>query len=263
MKTSTSNAPTVSAGERHERWVRCLDALRNEPFYAEYKKHVVEILKPRPGGRYLDVGGGTGDDAIAMQEKTTASVIVLDASLNMVMEARRRGSGMVITGDAAALPFHNNTFDGCVADRIFQHLRSPMDALRELVRVTRPGGKIVVIDPDYGTQAVSLGNQRLVRQVLGYRAKHMIRNGILAHRMVGMFVLAGLYAVTVETRTLLTRDPTSPAVAFDIGNWAHDALQRGLMLPADAAAWRLLMEESVSAKTFLYALTFFLTSGKK
>lgn len=71
-------------------WVRCLDTLRREPFYAAYKARAAALLDARPGGRYLDLGGGTGDDARALAHTAGAHAIVLDASRTMARGAAPR-----------------------------------------------------------------------------------------------------------------------------------------------------------------------------
>ena len=82
----------------------------------------------------------------------------------MVDEARRRGLPTATVGDATSLPFPDDFFDGCWADRTFQHLADPHKALAELARVTRSGGRIVVVDPDYDTQVVDVADQALARR---------------------------------------------------------------------------------------------------
>lgn len=120
-------------------WVRTLDTVQREPFYAAYKARTLELLAPQPGRRYLDVGGGTGADARTLMEAAGAEAVVLDLSKTMAAEARRRGVGLAVVGDAATLPFATGTFDGCRVDRTFQHLADPEGTLHELMRVTRAG----------------------------------------------------------------------------------------------------------------------------
>ncbi len=243
-------------------WVRCVDLVRREPFYAAYKARAAELLAPRPGGLYLDLGGGTGDDARAL-EGAGARAVTLDVSRTMAREARRRGLDAAVVGDAAALPFAANVFDGCRADRTFQYLADPETALRELVRVTRAGGRIVIADPDYDTQAVDVADQALARRVLRFRADHSLRNGTLAHRMAGMFVAVGLREVRVEGMTLVVRDPTAVDNVMGLRTWAGSAHAYGFLSAQDAARWPIVFDEAVAAGRFLYALTFFLTSGVK
>src|SRR5262249_50515959 len=111
--------------------------------------------------------------------------------------------------DAHALPFEDDTFDGAWADRTFQHLADPPAALLELVRVVRPGGRLVAADPDYGTQVVSIPDQELARRVLRFRVDLGVRHGTLAHQMGRLFRQAGVVDVDVEAVPIVLRDPTA------------------------------------------------------
>jgi ubiquinone/menaquinone biosynthesis C-methylase UbiE len=146
-------------------WVQCLDTIQREPFYQQYKARVRTLLAPQPQHHYLELGGGTGDDARMLQYITSARVTMLDISRTMAHEAHQRGLPNVLVGDGVALPFAMGSFDGCWADRTFQHLRHPTATLRELVRVLKPAGRIVVVDPDYDTQVVAVHDQALARRV--------------------------------------------------------------------------------------------------
>ena len=115
-------------------------------------------------GRYLEVGCGSGADALGLASRFRVSVTGVDVSGAMVDEARRRGLRDAYVASAEALPFADSSFDGCWADRVFQHLSDPDAALAEMVRVTRPGGRIVVADPDYDTQVVDVPDQELARR---------------------------------------------------------------------------------------------------
>ena len=125
-------------------WIDLLDRTRQEPAYSAYKQRVAELLEPSPGGTYLEVGCGTGDDALALSGRFGVAVAGVDLSSAMVEEARRRGLSKAHVASADALPFDDARFDGCWADRVLQHLERPEAALAEMARVTRPGGRVVV-----------------------------------------------------------------------------------------------------------------------
>ena len=235
-------------------WIDVLDKLRREPFYRAYKARVAKLLEPRAGGRYLEIGTGTGDDARALAERFGVAAAGVDASETMVAEARRRGLEEALVADAAALPFEDASFDGCWADRVFQHLADPERALAEMVRVTRPGGRVVVVDPDYSTQTVGVDDEELARRVLAVRPARL-RNDTLAHRMGGRFGAAGLRDVEVEAMTLVVRDPTAVDNVMGLRTWADET--------ADAEAWRAAIDDSIARGAFLYAVTFFITAGSK
>ena len=72
----------------------------------------------------------------------------------MIAEAKRRAADTKLpiryeVGDAHKLQFPDNTFDRCFAFSVFMHLHDPCAALNELVRVTRPGGLIAIIEVDF------------------------------------------------------------------------------------------------------------------
>jgi SAM-dependent methyltransferase len=165
--------------------------------------------------------------------------------------------------DAEALPFPSGIVDGCWSDRTFQHLADPHRALVELLRVMKPGATIVVVDPDYGTQAMEFPDQGLARMVFSFRARHMLRNGTLAHQMKNRFVEAGLDDVSVEEKKLVVRDPASVDNVMGLRSWARTALAQGRMSDAEVERWETLYDEVVAEGRFRWSVSFFLTSGRK
>jgi demethylmenaquinone methyltransferase / 2-methoxy-6-polyprenyl-1,4-benzoquinol methylase len=90
--------------------------MHREP-YAAYKQRVLELMQPRAGERFLDVGGGTGDDARALTAHRKGRAVALDRSFAMARECHARGGVISVVGDASELPFRDDSFDGCRADR--------------------------------------------------------------------------------------------------------------------------------------------------
>jgi SAM-dependent methyltransferase len=244
-------------------WIDVLDRVRAEPAYAAYKARIGELLRPVAGRSYLDVGCGMGADALELAARFGVEVTGVDLSRTMVEEARRRGLARAAVADAAALSFGESTFDGCWADRTFQHLADPNAALAELVRVVKPGGGIVVADPDYDTQIVDVADQELARRVLRFRADHLLRNGTLAHRMGGVFVAAGLEDITVEVFPIVLRDPTALDNAMGLRSWARTAHERGQLSREDADAWERQLDAAIAEGRFLYSFSVFVTAGSK
>ena len=244
-------------------WIDVLDAMRQEPVYAAYKARVGELLRPAEGGRYLEVGTGTGADALALASRFGVDVVGVDVSSTMIEEARTRGLREAHVADAASLPFDGSSFEGCWADRTFQHLADPVAALAEMVRVTKSDGRVVVADPDYDTQVVDVVDQELARKVLRFRADHLLRNGTLAHRMGGLFVRSGLTDVSVETATVVLRDPTALGNAMGLRHWATAAHERGLLGAEEVGAWEGMIDESIAEGHFLYSFSVFITAGSK
>lgn len=244
--------------------VGCLDKIRAEPFYAAYKRRVMELLDRRRGGRYLDVGAGTGDDAAEFAAATKCKVIALDYSLEMARTCRDRHAAIQpLVGDAGNLPFEDARFDGCRADRVLQHLSDPILAIAEMVRVLRPGGRLVVVDPDYDTQVMELADQALARRVLRYRADQMLRSGTFAHRTPAALAKAALIEIGVEPRTLVVRDPTAVDNVMGLRTWARTAFSDGALTEAELRRWEDQFDAIVAAGRFMYAVTFFISWGRR
>ena len=226
--------------------VRWMDTMASWPFVQAYKQRTRELLAPpgaTSGARLLDVGCGTGEETRALP----GSSVGLDASAAMIGEAARRG-GVFVRGDAHALPFRDGAFDGCRADRTFQHLVDPERALAELV-----------VDPDQETIVVDGPDPAATRRVKQFRRDAGLRHGDLAHRLPRLFRAAGLVDVAIEGTTLVLTDPDD---AFGFPTWARAMHDRGLLDVHDVERFEADVRASAVAGDFLYAVTFFITSGR-
>jgi demethylmenaquinone methyltransferase/2-methoxy-6-polyprenyl-1,4-benzoquinol methylase len=106
----------------------------------------------RSGDRVLDACCGTGDLAIAAASAGAASVTGLDFSEPMLERARRKAPGLAwVRGDVLALPFADASFDAVTISFGLRNVADPDAALRELLRVTRPGGRLVVCEFSHPT----------------------------------------------------------------------------------------------------------------
>jgi SAM-dependent methyltransferase len=234
-----------------------LERLRTHPFYASYKQRTFELLDVHAHGHYLDVGAGTGGDAHDHAVASGSSWVAVDRSIAMAHRAR------ALAADARALPFTSEAFDGCRADRVLQYLPDAPDAIAEMARVTRPGGRVVVADPDYDTQVVEVDDQELARRIRSFRRDAARGNGAFAHRALGAFRRAGLVDVEVEAHTLVVRDPSDVDNVMGLADWAHFAAEHGTLAPAEPARWRNQLAAAAREGRFLYAVTFFLTAGRR
>jgi trans-aconitate methyltransferase len=97
---------------------------------------------PFDGYRVLDVGAGTGAGSRAVLAAGAAGVVAVDASFGM-LAYDAAGRPPAVVGDALALPFASGSFDAAVAAFSLNHLTTPAAGLREMARVTRPGGVLL------------------------------------------------------------------------------------------------------------------------
>jgi ubiquinone/menaquinone biosynthesis C-methylase UbiE len=116
---------------------------------------VKDTVQPRAGRRILDVGCGTGTAEVKLSRLhlTQVSLVAVDLSADRVREAlaATRSHNIRATfaaADGCALPFRDATFDSAFCVAVLQHIVDVDAAVRELARVTRPGGRVVAVEPD-------------------------------------------------------------------------------------------------------------------
>jgi demethylmenaquinone methyltransferase / 2-methoxy-6-polyprenyl-1,4-benzoquinol methylase len=101
-------------------------------------------LDPRPGERVLDLAAGTGASTVELA-RSGAYCVACDFSLGMLRQGDRRGVPRV-AGDALRLPFADAAFDAVTISFGLRNVADADQALREMARVTRPGGRLVVCE---------------------------------------------------------------------------------------------------------------------
>ena len=107
---------------------------------------VFELAAPSPGERVLDAGCGTGLYSRRLLERG-AVVSGIDADPGMLAAARLKApAAALVEGDVTALPFPDDSFDLSLAVTLLCFVEDPPRAVAELVRVTRPGGRVVLAE---------------------------------------------------------------------------------------------------------------------
>jgi SAM-dependent methyltransferase len=103
-----------------------------------------EALAGTQGGRLADIGGGTGNYALALQEHGWEDSIVIDRSPQMLAHARDKGLA-TLSADAQNLPCPDASFDAATLVSMLHHVEDPAAALAEARRVLRPNGRLAIM----------------------------------------------------------------------------------------------------------------------
>lgn len=259
----------VDRASKPEKLIEMLDAQHAMGFHQAYKQRTFDLLALQAGMSVLDVGCGTGVDALAMARLVgpNGHVMGIDPSQTMIDEARKRGA---ITNlpvsfaqdDVYHLHFADNSFDRCRSDRTFQHLAEPERALSEMIRVTKPGGILLVVDGDHETRVIDTPYPDVTRRFLQFR-NATLQQPDIAHRQYALFKQSGLTNVHVEAMTHITTDfPTiNNVMHFDGG--IRLAQQSGVVTAEEADAWIAYLYEAQQKGQFFHAVTSFITTGLK
>jgi SAM-dependent methyltransferase len=132
-----------------------LKHLRERWWDDSFTAFVRDTVQPKAGRRILDVGCGTGTAEVKLSRLhlTQVTLIAVDLLADRAREALAAARSHNIrasfaAADARALPFSDATFDSVFCVAVLQHIGDVAGAVRELARVTRPGGRIVAVEPD-------------------------------------------------------------------------------------------------------------------
>lgn len=118
-----------------------------------WRRATRRALRLEPGQRVLDLGAGTGVSTAELA-RSGAYAVGVDLSLGMLREGRRVRPGTpLVAGDALALPFPDAAFDAVTISFALRNVVDPAAALREMARVTKPGGRLVVCEFSHPTWA--------------------------------------------------------------------------------------------------------------
>jgi SAM-dependent methyltransferase len=140
-----------STPETPDRFARTAEqiAARQDEHAAELAAKVQAFVLPRGDERAIDVGTGAGALALALAP-LVREVVGVDRVPELLELARERAAGLgavtFVDADAEHLPFDDFSFDLAGTLRTLHHVPHPERVLAELVRVTRPGGRVLVVD---------------------------------------------------------------------------------------------------------------------
>jgi demethylmenaquinone methyltransferase/2-methoxy-6-polyprenyl-1,4-benzoquinol methylase len=153
-----------------------------------WRRRVQRILRAGPGDRVLDLAAGTGTSSVAFAA-AGADVVACDFSLGMLQAGqdrvttsdplgdKTRGSVAFAAGDALHLPFKDGAFDAVTISFGLRNVHGTRDALAEMRRVTRPGGRLVVCEFSKITvEPIDLLYRRYLTGVLPAIARRAARN---------------------------------------------------------------------------------------
>lgn len=269
MAYLASDFENVDGTEAIQKFTQCLKLLQSLEFFQNYKQKTFELLQVDEGASVLEVGCGTGEDALILAKRVGSNgrVVAIDCSQAMLAQASANAKSRhlpieFVRTDAQQLPFEDNTFDSARVDRTLQHIANPQKVITEMVRVVRPGGHIVAMEPDWETFIVDSENQVITRQLLNFWCDSF-PIGWVGRYLSKYFHRAGLTDIQVSPETLVINRFGLAEQVFDLVQTAHRAGEAGVVSQQEAQDWLKELQQLEQSQEFFCSFTGFIVSGQK
>ena len=239
--------------------IRYLDDTRDSDFGRGYKREAFALLDARPGQMVLDLGCGTGDDARVLAAQHGCRVVGVDSDPAMIQEAQRRTSSddgrlEFRAGDALSLPFGDDEMDRARADRVLQMMPDRAGALRELVRVTKPGGFIVASNPGGGA-AIDIGDRETSARIFS-APPATSRDAWSGVELPNLFKDIGLREIEIRPYVHCWTDFAASEKVTPMRLLVRGAVRAGAATEPEARRWleRLVAEGRADRFTFVHVI---------
>lgn len=241
---------------------RFIDERATRPDQRQAHDALLAALAPQAGERLLDLGCGSGvlTRRLAAQVGPSGEVVGVDISRAMLDYARQQTAADQVSpapryeqADATSLPFPDGYFHGALMARTLMHVPDPQAVLTELRRVMMPGGRLAILEADWGTVAVDHSRRELTRRILAWRTDHVDGNNWMGRQLVRRCLEAGWQVRTVQGLVSIGRNEETTHFG-SLRRCAALALEQGVITQAEHDAWVAELDERLAAGLFFASI---------
>ncbi len=219
------------------------------------------------GERLLDVGCGLGDAALLLARDlgATGELVGVDASAAMLEVARQRSSEApcavrFLVGDARSLEQVGDSFDAVRSERTLQWVPDPETVVAGFARVLRSGGRLSLIDTDWSTLRLDVGDPKITKVVRDGLRFERNRPSNVGRRLAELAEAAGFEVTTktTETQTWMGWNPDdspAPDGCFSMRSLAEDLVEAGQLESGAVRRFVETIHEAARSRRFVMSLT--------
>jgi SAM-dependent methyltransferase len=247
-------------------FIRTLELAREIEGIAASRAEIMDGLRMTEGHSVLDVGCGVGYDSRLFAERVGPGgrVVGVDLSEIMLAEAIRRTDGLGLPvsyaiGDANRLDFPDGTFDSCRCERVLEYVPDVDRAIAEMIRVTRPGGRVGVFATDFGSVVVDHPDADTTDRITRILADSFPQ-GRVGRTVPRRFREQGLSEINFSVRGLVF---TLPLMEIVFGGVLLTARQRGDFTHDELSAWWDALRAADKAGSLSAGMSAFIVAGTK
>jgi ubiquinone/menaquinone biosynthesis C-methylase UbiE len=219
-----------------------------------------------PGARILVVGCGTGDDVLALARlvKPGGRAFGVEQAESDLQAARRRAATAGLAakfhlGPPDDLPFPDASFDGVCAAWLLNDATDPAPVLSEMVRVVRPGGRIVIDDTDWAETTLKAGDPGTVRRILDHQSAAA---GATGSRRSFDHLARSAHLINLTTSVTPVHDRYGASGNIFV-EMASAAATGGAITPEEAASFKADLALALAHKRFAAELPCITIAGQR
>lgn len=230
-----------------------------------YKSHALQQLAVDADDVILDLGCGTGGELGLLLSAIgpDGTVIGLDKDPDALKVARDQHRGdprlRLVTGDAHALDLADASIDRVYMDRTLQHVEAPSTVLDEVRRVLRPGGRVVLAEPDWQTLLIDHPETDLPATYRRFVLERVIRNGRIGSQVPRLVQHAGLQLESVIPVTAAYTNAVDADHIFGFARVTDRAVGAGYLDSEQAGRWL----DHLRGDVFFASVTIFVSVGSR
>jgi ubiquinone/menaquinone biosynthesis C-methylase UbiE len=224
-----------------------------------HKRVMLDALALGAGHCAVDLGCGPGTDLAAFATAVTpsGSVLGIDNDPAMVERARTRSADLasveVRQADVHDLPLADASLDRAWTDRVLQHVQDPQQVLAEARRVLRPGGRLVIAEPDWESLVFDHPDAETSRAYTRHLVERIVRNAILGRQSARLATQAGFEVSTVVPVTHALRHAQEADQILGLQRNAQRAAEAGYFTTQAAQQWL----DGLAREPFFAAVTLY------
>jgi SAM-dependent methyltransferase len=221
-----------------------------------------ELLGVRPGERVLDLGCGPGTD-LGLFADAVGDGLAVGIDRSYAMAEKAVAAGAVQCCDGAAVGLRSAQFDATWVRAVLIHARSPAAVLAEVLRLLRPGGRVVVVEPDHGTHIAGPCDDDVFERVRQHRVRRF-RNPRVGRSLKHLLVTAGYEQVTAQPAVLHFDDfAVARAAGGPFDRAVEDAIADGVVTTPEGQEYLRQLQSASDRGAFFFAAASVVASGRR
>jgi ubiquinone/menaquinone biosynthesis C-methylase UbiE len=246
-----------------------LEERSRTPDMQAVNQKLCDTIAAKPSERLLEVGSGSGIlcRMLAPCLQPGGQMVGVDISPEMTIEAQKYALAEEIDGGisfetctAESLPYPDASFDGAIAARLLLHAADPETVIREMKRVVKPGGRVVVMDWDFDTVTVDHPDKGLTRRLLHWRNDHHGGNNWSGRQLWRRMREAGLQNLSVHPWVSVAHGEED-GLTQSLWRAAQVACEGGAISPVEQDVWVKELKDSLRVGTFFASIVYFIVKG--